>query len=141
MDQYTVNNMELSKRRLQHDDYDTIVEWWKSWPDWTPLARNLLPENGTGGIIIERDGTPIVAGFLYSTNSKIAWMEWIVSNPNERNKSEAIELLISSLEEWGVEGGLEVVLSIGRSKSLIDKYKKLGYTVDSNPSYEIIKKI
>ena len=133
--------MELSKRRLQHDDYDTIVKWWESWPDWEPLARNLLPENGTGGIIIERDGNPIVAGFLYGTNSKIAWMEWIVGNPEERNKSEAIELLISSLEEWGIEGGFEVILSIGRSKSLINKHKKLGYTVDESPSYEIIKKI
>jgi hypothetical protein len=133
--------MELSKRRLQHDDYDTIVKWWESWPDWEPLARNLLPENGTGGIMIERDGTPIVAGFLYGTNSKISWMEWIVGNPEERNKSEAIELLISSLEEWAVEGGFEVILSIGRSKSLIDKHKKLGYTVDDNPSHEIIKKI
>lgn len=133
--------MELSKRRLQHDDYKTIVKWWESWPDWVPLARNLLPENGTGGIMIERDGNPIVAGFLYGTNSKIAWMEWIVGNPEERNKSEAIELLISSLEEWAVEGGFEVILSIGRSKSLIDKHKKLGYTVDHDPSYEIIKKI
>ena len=134
--------MELSKRRLQHDDYDTIVEWWKSWPDWQPLARNLLPENGTGGIIIERDGTPIVAGFLYgSHNCKIAWMEWIIGNPNEKNRSEAVELLISSLEDWAKEGGYELVLSIGRSKSLIDKHKKLGYTVDDNPSYEISKKI
>ena len=68
-------------------------------------------------------------------------MEWIGGNPEERNKSEAIELLISSLEEWAVEGGFEVILSIGRSKSLIDKHKKLGYTVDHDPSYEIIKKI
>ena len=133
--------MELSKRRLQHEDYETLVKWWESWPDWAPLARNLLPENGTGGIMIERDGNPIVAGFLYGTNSKIAWMEWIVGNPEERNKSEAIELLISSLEEWAVEGGFKVILSIGRSKSLIDKHKKLGYTVDDNPSHEIIKKI
>jgi hypothetical protein len=34
-----------------------------------------------------------------------------------------------------------LILSIGRSKSLIDKHKKLGYTVDSNPSHEIVKKI
>ena len=133
--------MELNKRRLQHSDYDIIVEWWKSWPDWQPLARNLLPENGTGGIMIERNGIPIVAGFLYSTNSKIAWMEWIVGNPNEKNKSEAIELLISSLEDWGKAGGFEIILSIGRSKSLINIHKKLEYTVDNNPSYEIIKKI
>ena len=68
-------------------------------------------------------------------------MEWIVSDPEQRGKSEAILLLISSLEDWAIEGGFEVILSIGRSKSLIDKHKELGYTVDSNPSYEIIKKI
>ena len=117
--------MELNKRRLTLEDYATIVKWWASWPDWEPLAQDLLPENGTGGIMIERNGIPVVAGFLYATNSKIAWMEWIVGNPEER----------------GIEGGFKVILSIGRSKSLIDKHKKLGYKVDDNPSYEIIKKI
>jgi len=134
--------MKLKSRRLTHDDYDTLVEWWSAWPEWVPLGRNLLPENGTGGIMIEQDGKPLVAGFLYGTNSKIAWMEWIVSNPIAKvDKSEAILLLISSLEQWALEGGFNVVLSIGRSKSLIDKHKKLGYTVDKNPSYEITKKI
>ena len=77
--------MELSKRRLQHDDYDTIVKWWKSWPDWEPLARNLLPENGTGGYIVEKGEIPIVAGFLYTTNSKVGWMEWVISNKKYKN--------------------------------------------------------
>ena len=133
--------MKLSFRRLTHEDYDILIDWWKSWPDWVPLSRNLLPENGTGGIMVERDGIPIVAGFLYSTNSKIAWMEWIISNPKEKNKSEAIVLLISSLEKWAKDGNFEVILSIGRSKSLIEKHKKLGYTVDKDPSYEITKNI
>ena len=69
-------------------------------------------------------------------------MEWIVSDPSiKTDKSEAILLLISSLENWAIEGGLELILSVGKSKSLIDKHKKLGYTVDHTPSYEIIKKI
>ena len=66
----------------------------------------------------------------------------MVSNPIAKvDKSEGILLLISSLEQWAIEGGFDVVLSIGRSKSLIDKHKKLGYTVDKNPSYEITKKL
>ena len=69
-------------------------------------------------------------------------MEWIVSDPSiKTDKSEAILLLISSLENWAIEGGFELILSVGKSKSLIDKHKKLGYTVDHTPSYEIIKKI
>ena len=44
---------ELFARRLVLKDYNTIVDWWKSWPDWEPLEIDLLPENGTGGIMIE----------------------------------------------------------------------------------------
>ena len=133
--------MKLKARKLIHEDYDTIVEWCKSWPEWEPLGRNLLPENGTGGIMIEREGKPLIAGFLYVTNSDICWLEWIVSDPTQRNKSEAIALLISSLENWGKDAGFKVVLSIGRSKNLINEHKKLGYAVDDNPSYEIVKNI
>ena len=58
---------------------------------------------------------------------------------NSTNRSNS--LLIDSLEQWAYDGGFKLILSIGRSKSLIDKHKKLGYTVDENPSYEINKKI
>ena len=47
--------MELKARRLTNEDYNTILEWWKSWPEWQPLAKEMLPENGTGGIIIEKE--------------------------------------------------------------------------------------
>ena len=33
------------------------------------------------------------------------------------------------------------MFSIGRNKHLIETHKKLGWAVDKNPSYEIIKKI
>jgi uncharacterized linocin/CFP29 family protein len=68
-------------------------------------------------------------------------MEWIVSDPKQKDKSKAMSLLISSLEKWGKDAGFKVVLSIGRSKNLINEHKKLGYTVDDNPSYEIVKNI
>ena len=133
--------MKLKARKLTDEDYDILVEWWKSWPNWEPLSKDLLPENGTGGIMIERESKPLIAGFLYATNSNICWMEWIVSDPKQKDKSEAMSLLISSLEKWGKNAGFKVVLSIGRSKNLINEHKKLGYIVDNNPSYEIIKNI
>ena len=73
--------MKLTARRLTEEDYSTIVEWWKSWPEWEPLSQEMLPENGTGGIIIEKEGEPIVAGFLYGTNSKIACTNGIFNTP------------------------------------------------------------
>ena len=85
--------MKFNARKLTDKDYDCLVDWWKWWR-WTPVTRNFLPDNGTGGIIIEKDKTPIVAGFIYYTNSDAVLLEWIVSNPHYKNKDrkEAVEL-------------------------------------------------
>ena len=61
---------ELFTRCLNEKDWDTLVEWWDTWPDWTTPPRDFLPDNGTGGLMVEKDGLPIVAGFIYETNTK-----------------------------------------------------------------------
>lgn len=93
--------------------------------------------------MVYKEETPIMAGFLYLSNSKVAWMDWIVSNPGykEKDRKEALELLISSLEEVAKQQGYSIVLSITRNKSLIQSHEKLGYTIDPTPSHEISKKI
>jgi hypothetical protein len=136
--------MELKVRALQESDWEMLVKWWASWKDWgVNPSKDMLPQNGTGGLIVEKDGVNIVAGFLYLTNSKVAWMEWIVSDPDykESDRADALELLINSLEDIARGVGYEIILSIGRNKSLINMHKKLGYTIDDTPSYEISKKI
>jgi hypothetical protein len=134
--------MELKARELRESDWDTMQEWWTKW-NWPQMSKDLLPMNGCGGIMICKEDQPIVVGFLYLTNSKVAWLEWIVSDPEYRDKDrkEALELLINTLENVAINQGYKIILSIGRNKSLIETHKKLGYTVDDNCSYEISKRI
>ena len=49
---------------------------------------------------MEKNNIPIVAGFLYFTNSTAVLLEWIISNPEYKNKdrTKAIETLIESAE-------------------------------------------
>jgi hypothetical protein len=103
----------------------------------------MLPDNGKGGFMVENQNGPIVAGFLYTTNSKTAWVEWIVSDPTYKNKDRknAIELLINGAENVAKKQGFKYMFSIGKNKHLMETHEKLGYHIDSNPSYEIIKKI
>jgi hypothetical protein len=127
--------MELNIRKLKESDWDILVSLWKMWPEWqTHPTKALLPENGTGGLIVEKNGIAIIAGFLYTTNSKVGWIEWIVSNKNyrEKDRKKAAELLVS---------GIEIILSVGRNKGLIETHRNLGYTIDEDPSYEISKRI
>ena len=135
--------MELNIRMLQESDWDTLVSWWDSWKEWKAPPKDMLPDNGKGGFMVESNGQPIVAGFVYTANSKTALLEWIISDPNYKNKNrkEAIELLINGAEEVCKQQGYKYIFSIGRNKHLIQTHKKLGYHVDKNPSYEIIKKI
>tara|TARA_R110001606_G_scaffold352791_1_gene503236 strand:- start:1604 stop:2014 length:411 start_codon:yes stop_codon:yes gene_type:complete len=134
--------MKLNIRKLKDSDWNTLVELWNDWPEWVNHpTKDMLPENGTGGFIVEKNKTPIVAGFMYTTNSKVAWLEWIVSNVNykDKDKNDAIKLLIAGIEHVAKESGFKIILSIGRNKNLINTHKEIGYQVDDKPSYEIIK--
>ena len=135
--------MELNIRRLEESDWDTLVSWWDKWPEWTAPPKDFLPDNGKGGFMVENNDTPIVAGFLYKTNSKGVLLEWIISNPNykEEDRQVAIELLINGAENVSKELGYKYMFSIGRNKHLIETHKKLKWMVDKNPSHELIKNI
>jgi len=135
--------MELSIRRLKDSDWETLTSWWNSWPDWVNPPKSFLPDDGKGGFIVEKKETPIVAGFLYMTNSKAVLLEWIISNPEykDNDRKEALELLINGAENVCKELGKLHVFTIGRNPSLIKTHEELGWTVDKNPSYEIIKNI
>jgi len=134
--------MKFNARRLTDNDYELLVSWWKWWR-WTPIPKNFLPDNGTGGIMIEKDNTPVVAGFIYYTNSDAVVVEWIISNPDykDKNRKQAVEVLLNTIEEVCKKQGKQYMFSIGRSKQLIDTHKKLGWVVDNKPSYEIVKVI
>ena len=102
-----------------------------------------MPDNGKGGFIVEKNNISIVAGFVYMTNSKAALLEWIISNPEYRDddRNDAIELLIKGAEQVLKDQGIMHVFTIGRNQKLIDTHKKLGWTADPSPSYEITKNL
>ena len=137
-----INKDKLIARNLREDDWDTLVTWWKWWR-WAVLPKDFLPDNGTGGIMVEKDGECIVAGFLYKTNSNVIILEWIVSNPDykKKDRKEAIELLIIEAEKKTKKLGCKYMFSICKNKHLIDAHQKLGWTVDNKHSYEITKKL
>jgi hypothetical protein len=135
--------MKFNIRQLKESDWDTLISWWDTWPEWVNPPKSFLPNNGTGGIMIEKSNQPIVAGFLYFTNSDAVLLEWIVSNPEyrESDRKEAIELLINACERFCKDKGKHHMFTIGRNRHLIETHKKLGWHVDEKPSYEIVKNI
>lgn len=128
----------FSVRNLQEPDYEVLVTWWKDWK-WTPPPRDFLPQNGIGGIMIEKDGQAIVAGFLYLTNSAVAWSEFIISNKEYRDKDrkDAILFLISELTRIAKECGYKYVYTVVKNKNLQEHYLKIGYANGSQKVNEM----
>jgi len=132
----------MNTRTLTKSDWETLSDWWKAWK-WPVMAKDMLPDNGTGGIMVENEGENIVAGFLYWSNSKLVWLDWIISNPKVSRdiRQEAIKKLILTAESMTKEAGSKYMMSISRSNSLLKTHEQMGWTIDKTPSHEMIKVI
>ena len=116
-------------RNLTHDDYDLLCKWWKQWR-WEAPPRDFLPTNGTGGIMIEVDGVPVISGFLYLSNSAVAWSEFIITNfefKDKEKRKEVIELMISELCRIATDCGAKYVYTSVKNQSLKKYYAKVGF--------------
>lgn len=134
--------MGLYIRELQDTDYeDILVGWWKQW-GWEPPQKDFLPNNGKGGIIVYDGETPVCAGYMYLTNSKVAWVDWIISSKEYNKKPQrknAIKLLVSALTEICKNTGSKYVYALIKSQNLIGTYEELGYVKGDSYTNEMIK--
>jgi hypothetical protein len=131
--------MGFAVRFLKEEDYDVLCGWWRSWR-WTAPPRDFLPENGTGGIMVHKDGINIVAGFIYFTNSKICWSEFIVSNFDykDKDRKEAIKILIHEVNEMAKSKGFKYIYTVVKNKNLEEIYKEMGFSNGSVKVNEMV---
>jgi len=134
--------MELTIQRLTENDYDDIlVGWWHDWK-WTPPQKDFLPDNGTGGFIVYDGEIPVCAGFVYVTNSKAAWVDWIISNKNYTDREGrrlALRLLIQSLTNVSISSGSKYIYALIKNQHLIKVYEEIGYIKGDSYTSEMIK--
>ena len=129
-------------RPLVESDYDDIlVKWWNDW-GWTPPKRDFLPNNATAGLMVLDGDIPVCAGFIYQTNSSVAWVDWIISNKEYRKKPQrenAIGLLIETLTGTCKNLGSKYCYALIKHRGLIETYKQLGYIEADSYTQEMIK--
>ena len=136
--------MSLYIRPLVATDYDIILlQWWSDWR-WTAPSRDFLPDNGTGGYMVYDGETPVCAGFMYETNSKAIWCDWVISNIEYKDRTkrkEALSLLIKTISEQARMLNKKYVYALIKNKPLIIVYKKQGFKEGSSYTHELIKTI
>tara|TARA_R100000900_G_scaffold136302_1_gene114220 strand:- start:761 stop:1171 length:411 start_codon:yes stop_codon:yes gene_type:complete len=134
--------MKLNIRPLEESDYKQIlVGWWKDWK-WEAPVKDFLPDEGKGGLIVYEDKIPVCAGFIYMTNSKVAWVDWIISNKDYTdrvNRKAALALLIDALTRVAQSAGNKFTYALIKHDGLIKTYEELGYIQGDSYNKEMIK--
>lgn len=124
-------------RVITESDYELLCEWWRAW-GWKPPNKEFLPDCG---MMVSDGDIPICAAYLYATNSKVAWCEWVISNKeykNKKNRKFALNLLLQTLTNIAQNSGFRYVYTILKHEGLIKVYEEVGY-VKGSTGIEMIK--
>lgn len=117
------------------DDYGAISEWWTA-QKWPVIPREMLP--GTGAIVPGR-----AAGFLYKTDSQIAWLEFVVANPasDKMERRAALDAVIQSLLATAQSMGFRAVFTSCQHPGLTARYQEHGFQVTDTGMTNLIRRI
>lgn len=106
--------------------FDLLRIWWHE-RKFPQIPVHLLPQ--TGLVVESDDGVPICAGFMFRTDSPVAIINHLVSDPTyEREaRSMAVDLLIMDLVGIAKSMGYLMVTGATNLSRLTERYQKLGF--------------
>ncbi len=114
--------------------YDAFCAWTR-WYQMTPLALPFLPP--TGFVV---DG--VAMGFLYKTDSKMAWIENLSANPvlPREQRTCGLDLVVAAIIEESRAQGFEVLIGYTNVQAVIDRALNHGFTTDPE-RFQVVTKV
>ena len=115
-------------------DYVTLRKWWCAHNSFPPKGEHL----STTGVVVEVEGKPVCAGFLYNTDSKIGVFEFVVSDPeaDKKIRCNALNCLIKSIQEIAKRREYSLIYTSVNIGAYISKLKDAGFlVVDKNQTH------
>tara|TARA_R110000782_G_scaffold100028_2_gene186034 strand:+ start:206 stop:592 length:387 start_codon:yes stop_codon:yes gene_type:complete len=104
-------------------DYDEYSSWFNHL-GYAPPTRGML---STLGFTIYKE-IDICSGFLYISNSNLAYIEFVIANPKAKreDRKEGVKKLLTHLQDLAKSKGYEIIMIItatpGFSKNLIENF-------------------
>ena len=127
---------DIATRSIKIEDWELFTEWFyyygKDLPD-----KNLLPDDGLGGVVVEKNNRPIAATFIYKTNSDTVFLDLGISDPHYkgRDRLEIGNALIKECVRRAEALGYEAVVTTTGNKGLLKRYKAMNWIINEGMSY------
>jgi hypothetical protein len=140
-DKYKLNPTGVFIRKYEHDrDYEDVKSW------FTHLKKRVkgCPTKdmlSLDGYITEYYNQKVCAGWLYTTNSNIAMIEFVIANPDVKTdiRKESLKKLLTHLEALAKTKGYEILLIITSNKGYSRTLSSYGFERGDVPHYENVK--
>jgi len=119
-------------REYKPEDYEQIMSWWVK-RDKAPISPDLFSDLG---FIV--DG--VAAVFLYTTNSKIAYLECMICNPDVDKSitDKALNDLTELCSEAARQMGYKALMATATNPNVIIRAVKNGFKVE--PGHTLLVK-
>ena len=116
-------------RKIELKDYEYIDKWWIE-QSYDAISKEILPMQGLGGLIVEKE-KPIAAAYLYLTNSKMGYIDNLISDPKyvSKDRFDVIANLMAACKKMAEDVGCLDIWAITNNKGILKRCKKLGYNV------------
>ena len=116
-------------RKIELKDYEYIDKWWIE-QGYDAISKEILPMQGLGGLIVEKE-KPIAAAYLYLTNSKMGYIDNLISDPKyiSKDRFDVIANLMAACKKMAEDVGCLDIWAITNNKGILKRCKKLGYNV------------
>lgn len=118
------------------DHYHVLCDWW-SGHHWPVVPIEMLPSTG---IVASVGDEMVAAGFLYLTDSSVAWIEWLVTNPSASLKSRlrGLDHVVARLTEEAYAGTRRVIFTSSNNEGLINRLKNHGFQVGDTNTTQLL---
>ena len=115
-------------RPIKVEDHTILMEWWNSYDGIEIPDSSILPDNGLGGFVMEKEGKMVAAAYVYLTNSDVGYIDFLISNPNYkgRDRYDIIAKLILVCSESAVAKGCKLVWAMTTYDGVVRRCRDLG---------------
>ncbi len=118
-------------RPVKVEDFTYLMKWWESYEHCDVPTSDLLPNGGLNGLVVEKEGKPIIASFMYLTNSTMGYLDFLISNPDYKgnDKYQMIWDIQEACTEKLVKAGCRIVWAMTSYDGLAKMAEKFGHEV------------
>jgi len=105
--------------------YESLRSYWSQY-DWVAPELSVLPNTG---YVVEVDSKVVCACFVYETNSKMAFMDWVIADKdaNKDIRKQALGLCLDSSIKTTLSNGYTYIYTVTANNPLVETYKSIGF--------------